>query len=145
MDSLSHTFTLKEGTVKEPDLYLGADVKKWYIEGSDEPSKVRWAMSSTNYTKKAIEEVKRELQEGGLNLPTKVTTPLSSGYRPEIDATAELDDERQNYFQGLIAVLRWICELGRIDLPSHLSRCYPNTLFLHVGDIWNKCSTFLHT
>jgi hypothetical protein len=121
MDSLSHTFTLKEGTVKEPDLYLGADVKKWYIEGSDEPGKVRWAMSSTNYTKKAIEEVERELREGGLKLPTKVTTPLSSGYRPEIDATAELDDERQNYFQGLIGVLRWICELGRIDLLTPVS------------------------
>jgi hypothetical protein len=54
MDTLSDTFVLKAGTVKEPDLYLGADVKKWYIEGSDEPGKARWAsMTSTNYTKKA--------------------------------------------------------------------------------------------
>jgi hypothetical protein len=39
MDGLSKVFTLKEGTVKEPDLYLGADVTKWYLEGSDDPGK----------------------------------------------------------------------------------------------------------
>jgi hypothetical protein len=111
MDSLSNTFVLKEGTVKEPDLYLGAEVKKWYIEGSDDPAKPRWAMSSQNYTNKALEEVERELREAGLKLPTKVTTPISSGYRPEIDATPELDPDRQNYYQGLIGVLRWILDL----------------------------------
>ena len=121
MDSLSNTFVLKEGTVKEPDLYLGAEVKKWYIEGSDDPAKPRWAMSSQNYTKKALEEVERELREAGLKLPTKVTTPISSGYRPEIDATPELDPDRQNYYQGLIGVLRWICELGRIDILTSVS------------------------
>jgi hypothetical protein len=78
-------------------------------------------MSSTNYTKKAIEEVERELREANLKLPTKVTTPLASGYRPEIDATAELDADRQNYYQGLIGVLRWICELGRIDILTSVS------------------------
>jgi hypothetical protein len=121
MDGLSEVFTLKEGTVKEPDLYLGADVTKWYLEGSEDPGKARWAMSSTNYTKKAIEEVERELREANLKLPTKVTTPLASGYRPEIDSTAELDADRQNYYQGLIGVLRWICELGRIDILTSVS------------------------
>jgi hypothetical protein len=57
-------------------------------------------MSSTYYTEKAIKEVKRELREANLKLPTKVTTPLASGYRPEIDGTAELDADRQNYYQG---------------------------------------------
>ena len=28
----------------------------------------------------------------------------------------ELDAKRQNYYQGLIGVLQWICELGRLDL-----------------------------
>jgi hypothetical protein len=50
-------------------------------------------MTSTNYTKKAIDELERALKEASLKLPTKVTTPLSSGYHPEIDATAELDPD----------------------------------------------------
>jgi hypothetical protein len=97
MDLLSKTFTLKEDTVKEPDLYiLGANMTKWYLKGSEDSGKAHWVTSSTNYMKKAIEEVKWELREENLKLPTKVTTPLSSGYCPEIDGTAELDVDRQN-------------------------------------------------
>ena len=51
MDELGRRFTLKDGSVKEPDMYVGADVKKWYIAELEETGKVRWAMSSTKYTK----------------------------------------------------------------------------------------------
>ena len=37
IDELGRRFTIKDGSVKEPDMYLGADVKKWYIAGSEEP------------------------------------------------------------------------------------------------------------
>jgi hypothetical protein len=105
MKSIEKVFPLKAGSVKQPELYLGADIKKWYIDGSEEPGKACWAMSSTNYTKKAIFEVERELKAADKRLLTRVTTPLSTGYRPEIDATPELDADRQNYYQGLIGVL----------------------------------------
>ena len=35
----------------------------------------------------------------------KISTPLSSDYRPEIDPMNELDKQTQNYYQGLIGVL----------------------------------------
>jgi hypothetical protein len=121
MDSLGYDFTLKADSVKEPDLYLGADIMKWTIAGSDDPTKTRWAMSSTKYTKKAIDEVERELAGREQKLSTKVTTPLSTSYRPELDASALLDATRLNYYQGLIGVLRWICELGRLDILTAVS------------------------
>ena len=86
-------------------MYLGADVKNWYIAGSEEPGKVRWAMSSTKYTKQAIADIEVELDAIGKRLPTEVTTPLTSGYRPELDQSREFIVERLNYFQGLIGVL----------------------------------------
>jgi hypothetical protein len=61
------------------------------------------------------------LKAAGKILPTKTTTPLSTGYRPEINATAELDADGQNYYQGLIGILRWICELGRLDILTPIS------------------------
>ena len=118
-DAIGNLFTLKKESVKEPDLYLGANIEKKFFD--EEPSKARWAMSSTNYTKKAIEEVERELTKADKRLPTKVSTPLGHKYRPELDQTPELDDKRQNYYQGLIGVLRWICELGRLDLLVSVS------------------------
>ena len=120
-DSLAHNFTWKPGSVMEPELYLGAAVKKWYIANDEDPTKVRWAMSSTKYTKKAIADVETELRRIGKQLPTKVTTPLSNDYRPELDQSKELDATRLNYFQGLVGVLRWTCELGRLDILQPLS------------------------
>ncbi|KAI2493498.1 Reverse transcriptase (RNA-dependent DNA polymerase) [Fragilaria crotonensis] len=112
--------TLREGgfkgSVKEPDSYLGAEVKKWTIDGADNPSKVRWAMSSDLYVKRAVTEVERELDEIGERLSTKVSTPMSQGYRPEIDTTPELDAKRANYFQGLIG-----CCAGSVNLGALIS------------------------
>jgi hypothetical protein len=120
MDYLSDIYTLKEGSVKEPDLYLGNQVKKWDLDGE----RTCWAMSSDLYVKRAVSEVEKELGNVGecLHLPTRTTTPMSAGYRPEVDGTPLLDARRANYYQGLIGVLRWICELGRIDIPVDVSK-----------------------
>ena len=95
---------------------MGAEVKKWTIDGAENPSKVRWAMSSDLYVKRAVTEVERKLEEIGERLSTKVLTPMSQGYRPEIDTTPELDAKLPNYYQCLIRVLRWIYELGRTNI-----------------------------
>ena len=43
--------------------------KSGIIPESDEPGKTRWAMSSTNYTKKAIAEVERQLGTADVSRP----------------------------------------------------------------------------
>ena len=104
--------------MKEPTEYLGAEIRKHYIVNPDgtQSTKPRWAMSSDLYVKRAIAEVERELLGVGQSLSNKVSTPLAADYRPELDVTPELDPRRANYYQGLIGVLRWIVELGRIDI-----------------------------
>jgi hypothetical protein len=62
-------------------------------------------MSSPKYTKQVIADVEVELDAIGKQLPTKVTTLLTSSYRPELNQSCELNAERLNYFQGLIGVL----------------------------------------
>ena len=52
-------------------------------------------MSSTEYTKKTIDEVERELKKVDKILPTKVTTPLGSSYRPKLDQMEDLDVKQQ--------------------------------------------------
>ncbi len=94
--------------MKEPDAYLGAEVKKWTIDGAENPSKVRWAMLSDLYVKRVVTGVERKLEEIGKRLSTKVSTPMSQGYKTETDTTPELDAKRANCFQELIGVLRWI-------------------------------------
>lgn len=121
LTQLEKSFKLKDGSVEEPKLYLGADIMKWRIDGCDDPDKVRWAMSSTNYCTKAIDNVKEELGKVGRKLRNGVKSPLATGYRPELDLSPELDPERQSYYQGLIGVLRWLTELGRLDILTPVS------------------------
>ena len=78
-------------------------------------------MSSEKYVRNAVKEVNLKLQEVGRELnpkvdSPKVDSPLTAGYRPELDRTPELDSERTSYFQELIGILRWICKLGHVDI-----------------------------
>lgn len=125
MESLSELYRLKEdpSTKKKfgkPDRYLGANIGEYVIPGS-KTGKKHWFMSSDGYVKSAITNVEIELAKEGRKLKSKASTTLSSGYRPELDYTRELSDEKANYYQNLIGVLRWIVELGRIDITTAVS------------------------
>lgn len=39
---LSKRYTLKDDSVKEPDIYMGARISKHMMSGSDNPTKTRW-------------------------------------------------------------------------------------------------------
>ena len=69
-------------------------------------------MSSEAYVKQAVADIKTELLKVNECLPMHVMTPLSQGYQPELDQSRELDSKCGQYYQSLIGVLRWICELG---------------------------------
>ena len=120
LESIEQRFTLKDGMIEEPTLYLGADIGKHYFPDGT----MAWSMSSTKYTAKAIAAVEQELGTercGFKCLPKGVKTSITNDYRPEIDATEELDSSDQTYYQGLIGILRWICELGRLDIVIPVS------------------------
>ena len=111
MNMVEEKFTLKDGTVEEPSLYLGADIVKAYAYIPGDQGKTRWGMASTQYTAKVIQEVERELGTAEYRctyLPKGVISPLANEYRPELDSSEELDYKKQNYYQGLIGVLLWI-------------------------------------
>ena len=56
MKHLEAKYTLKPSSVKEPDEYLGARVRKYTL-----PEGETWAMSSDLYVEHAIADVEREL------------------------------------------------------------------------------------
>ena len=68
------------------------------------------------YVETAVKNVTEYLKKRGEGLAAKAVTPMTSGYRPEIDITPELGEEDAAYFHSLIGVLRWIVELGRVSI-----------------------------
>ena len=116
MLGIQETFKLKDDQIEKPETYLGAQLKQKVIGG-----RLIWTMSCEQYVKAAITKVEEKLKPSGQRLPTKCATPLQSGYRPELDVTAELKIDGVRYFQELIGVLRWAVELGRIDIATEVS------------------------
>jgi hypothetical protein len=78
-------------------------------------------MNCIQYLKEAIKNVELELAKSGHCLCGKPTTPMQTGYRPELDVSPVLGPEQANYFQSLIGILRWVVELGRIDIHIDLA------------------------
>ena len=47
--------------------------------------------------------------------------PFVGGYRPETDMTDPLDPDRASYDQTMVGVMRWMIEIGRIDIATECS------------------------
>lgn len=114
---LDQHFLLKPDSIGKPTQYLGASVKEWKFRDGE----TCWAMGSEQYVKEAIRNVKNWLEQRGKALRSKAPSVLPSDYRPELDVTPLLEDEEASYYQQQIGVLRWIVELGRIDICAEVS------------------------
>jgi hypothetical protein len=116
MKGIKEQFKLKDDKIEPPDVYLGATLKNTTINGIQ-----CWTMSSEQYVKTAVQNVEDKLAKAGKKLPTRCSTPIMHGYRPEIDTSVELNAEGTQYYQELIGVLRWATELGRVDILYEVS------------------------
>jgi hypothetical protein len=76
-------------------------------------------MSSATYVKNAIANVKELLQEEGKELRTtqrRGKTPLPTAYKPELEQSQLLEKDMISRYLQLIGILRWVIELGRLDI-----------------------------
>ena len=116
MDHIQANFKFKDNKVEPPDMYLGAKLKKRRLGNYE-----CWTMSSYEYIQAAIKNVQEKLSKTNMRLQKRTPTPMSSGYRPELDQSAELDENDTQYFQELIGILRWATEIGRVDILTEVA------------------------
>jgi hypothetical protein len=70
-----------------------------------------------------------------MKLRSKADRPMPSGYRPEVDVSDELTPDLVTRYQGLIGVLRWACELGRVDILTEVSMLSSHNAMPRVGHL----------
>jgi hypothetical protein len=85
------------------------------------PSQYSMGFGSCQYVQAAVHNVEDHLAKTGEKRPFKAPTPLSSGYRPEIDVSPELGDTDSSYVHSQVVVLQWIVVLGRVDIDVEVS------------------------
>ena len=110
-------FVIKPGSVGPPKLYLGNKVSNVTLENNVQA----WSFSSSQYVQNAVSNVEKYLHKLGKSLPKRATAPFTIGYRPEIDVSQQLDPPSASYYQSLIGILRWVVELGRVDITAEVS------------------------
>ena len=70
-------------------------------------------------------------------MPKKAENPFKMGYDPELDTSQELDPDAASYYLTIIGILRWIFELGRIDIITEVSLLSSNMHSLE-RDTWKQ-------
>ena len=80
-----------------------------------------WSFSSSQYVQAVVKNVEEYLSKEGRKLPRRGASPFTANYRPETDTTPELCDTKASYYMALIGVLRWMVELGRVDICVEVS------------------------
>ena len=98
-------------------MYLGAKI----LEEELPDVTMAWTVSSSKYIQDSVRNLERKLEEKGLKPRPNVRSPMTSNYRPELDSSPELVVEDAALYQFLIGSMRWMVEMGRIDIWCEVS------------------------
>ena len=82
-------------------------------------------MSADSHVNKIPEVVNNRMRECSVLVKYSNKTakhPFSSQpYRPELDITELCNEEQVQFYQSLVGVMRWLCEIGRLDILTETS------------------------
>jgi hypothetical protein len=110
----------KPTSVGNPDIYLGAKLKETQL-----PNGIyTWEMSPSKYVNQAVKNCQTYLSaklNDKYKIPTRADKPFPTNYYPDTVATEPLDPECASFYQHLIGVMRWMVELGRVDIATEVS------------------------
>ena len=96
---------------------------------------MHWGHSAEEYVRQAILNVEAELLKEGKQLQGRYSTPMTPNYRPELDYSPFLHDKPAQYYMELIGILRWIAELGRMDIMVDVSMLSSFTMQPRIGHL----------
>jgi hypothetical protein len=132
MTIIAKSFRLKDDYA-QPTRYLGATIQKWKLLGDESPDHL--GHSTEEYVKQTIANVEMELLKEGKHLQGCNSIPMSPNYRPELDYSTFLNDKPAQYYMELIGILRWIVELGRMDIMIDVSMLSSYTMQPRMGHL----------
>ena len=113
-------FKLKPASIGDPDIYLGAKLRKMTLNNGV----WCWSISPSKYVQEAVRNCETHLREnfdGKYKLQKNAPNPFPYHYEPEIDISPALNPEMASYYQSLIGIMRWMVELGRVDIATEVS------------------------
>ena len=119
LHALDHFFKMKSGSIGDTNMYLGAKLRRVVLENGIEA----WATIASKYAQEDVSKSEAYLNEhfGVHKFAKKVINPFELDYDPLINSLAEMGPIFLNYYQTQIGVLRWMVELGRLNIITEVS------------------------
>mgnify|MGYP001272535206 CR=1 FL=1 len=140
-NDLGRYFELKESSIGPPKIYLGGQVRKVQLDNGVNA----WAFSSSQYVQAAVKNVESYLEEQDKwKLPSNAETPMTTSYRPELDVTPVLTPIYAAYYMSLIGILRWMVELGRVDICLEVSMMSSHMAMPRKSQLIGLFNKFVH-
>ena len=143
--TLGEIYRLRD--VGTPTKFLGSNIKRWTYVNGEGHLKNCWALGSETYVKEACKVVEMQMKCHDLKYPSTrrhgANSPFSStSYRPELNSSPFCNDELTNVYQNMVGVLRWIIELGRIDIQLETSLLSQYLAQPRQGHLSQACNIF---
>ena len=92
-------------------MYLGASLEQVEMKGGTKS----WLMSAKKYVKAAVVNLEATLAKKDIQLPTS-NSPIQTNYHPSEDVSKKLNARGVQAYQELIGEIRWLVEIGRVDI-----------------------------
>jgi len=143
MDQLKRSYFVKPDSIKTPDIYLGGEIKMT----KSRTGSPCYSISCNKYCQEAVKTVFNRMREVNLKLNIGKASPENPfsnlKYKPELDMTPNCNSVHHQFYQQIIGILRWMIELGRIDIMvevSLLSRYLAAPRYGHLAQALHVCS-----
>ena len=143
MTRLDKYFKFKPGSISEPNIYLGTKLKKMTLENGVEC----WASSPSKYVEEAVRNVEKylkDLDSDRWKLPKRAENPFAMACEPELDTSPELSPDLASFYMSEIGVLRWMVEIGRIDIGTEVSMLSSHMAMPREGHLDAMLHVFAH-
>jgi hypothetical protein len=136
MNEINGYLPLKPSSVGDPNIYLGAKLKQTRLPNGV----MAWGLSPSKYVVQAVKNCQVHLTDklnGKYSIPTRVDKPFPVNYDPSTDFSYILDPDCSSFYQQIIGVMRWMVELGRMDIATEVSILSSYLACPHKGHLEN--------
>jgi hypothetical protein len=106
-----------------------------------------WGLSPSKYVVQAVKNFQIHLTEklnGKYSIPARVDNPFPVDYDPSTDFSDILDPECLSFYQHIIGLMRWMVELGQIDIATKISMLSSYLACLPEGHLENALHVMVY-
>ena len=80
-------------------------------------------MIPLKYVREAAKNCAKHVKDnfpGKYTFPARAEYPFDMGYEAVMDTSKSLDPSEASYFRSIIGIMRWMVEIGRINIATEL-------------------------